>query len=174
MLGAGSLCCPQGHSGKKYAFFTRVKSSHHTTASQTQTAEMRDEPHTANPLFQRAATARAKQPTTISSIMLHVVLFLGFSVPIKSFTTTFSPNHRSDLSLQNQQSNSDLLISQSVNQTQWFDPRPHEQRRTQPRKARRLNHPFQHLYRHDCPLFDDAYIAPGSYVMTHSREYLCI
>ena len=52
------------------------------------------------------------------------------------------------------------------------DRRPYEQRRNQPRKARRLNHSFQHLYRHEHPMFDDAYIASKSYVMTHVREYL--
>jgi len=30
--------------------------------------------------------------------------------------------------------------------------KPHEQRTTQPRNARRLNHPFQHLHRHDNPI----------------------
>ena len=35
------------------------------------------------------------------------------------------------------------------------DRRPHEQRVSAPRKARRLNHPFQHLYRHADPSFDD-------------------
>ena len=33
-----------------------------------------------------------------------------------------------------------------------IDTRPHEQRTQGPRKARRLNHPFQHLYRHDGPV----------------------
>lgn len=32
-----------------------------------------------------------------------------------------------------------------------LERRPHEQRTLGPRKARRLNHPFQHLYRHDDP-----------------------
>jgi len=36
-----------------------------------------------------------------------------------------------------------------------IDRRPHEQRVSAPRKARRLNHPFQHLYRHADPSFDD-------------------
>ncbi|KAL7453499.1 hypothetical protein ACHAWC_005164, partial [Mediolabrus comicus] len=35
------------------------------------------------------------------------------------------------------------------------DRRPHEQRVDTPRQARRLNHPFQHLYRHTDPRFDD-------------------
>ena len=35
------------------------------------------------------------------------------------------------------------------------DRRPHEQRVDTPRQARRLNHPFQHLYRHNDPRFDD-------------------
>ena len=37
------------------------------------------------------------------------------------------------------------------------DRRPHEQRVSKPRKARRLNHPFQHLYRHSDPSWDDDY-----------------
>ena len=37
-----------------------------------------------------------------------------------------------------------------------IDTRPHEQRRTSPRKARRLNHPFQHLYRHDSDIRYDS------------------
>lgn len=36
-----------------------------------------------------------------------------------------------------------------------IDKRPHEQRVSSPRKARRLNHPFQHLYRHSDPFWDD-------------------
>ena len=36
-----------------------------------------------------------------------------------------------------------------------IDKRPHEQRVEKPRKARRLNHPFQHLYRHSDPCWDD-------------------
>ncbi|KAL7496004.1 hypothetical protein ACHAWT_005468 [Skeletonema menzelii] len=39
--------------------------------------------------------------------------------------------------------------------TTTVDRRPHEQRVSSPRKARRLNHPFQHLYRHADPTFDD-------------------
>jgi ankyrin repeat protein len=39
--------------------------------------------------------------------------------------------------------------------TTTIDRRPHEQRVSAPRKARRLNHPFQHLYRHADPTFDD-------------------
>lgn len=35
------------------------------------------------------------------------------------------------------------------------DRRPHEQRVSGPRKARRLNHPFQHLYRHSEPWWED-------------------
>ena len=35
------------------------------------------------------------------------------------------------------------------------DRRPYEQRVDTPRQARRLNHPFQHLYRHNDPRFDD-------------------
>jgi len=36
-----------------------------------------------------------------------------------------------------------------------MDRRPHEQRVSSPRKARRLNHPFQHLYRHSDPWWED-------------------
>ncbi|KAL7547075.1 hypothetical protein ACHAWF_010395 [Thalassiosira exigua] len=38
---------------------------------------------------------------------------------------------------------------------QPIDRRPHEQRVSGPRKARRLNHPFQHLQRHSDPWWDD-------------------
>ena len=48
----------------------------------------------------------------------------------------------------------------TLDDTFFDDNRPHEQRRKSPRKARRLNHPFQHLYRHDT--FDLRY---------HSSEY---
>ena len=41
------------------------------------------------------------------------------------------------------------------------DNRPHEQRVKKPRKARRLNHSFMHLYRHDEARFDDQQIAPS-------------
>lgn len=53
-----------------------------------------------------------------------------------------------------------------------IDKRPHEQRVNSPRKARRLNHSFMHLYRHDSPTFDDQKIAPSSKCMTSARLYL--
>lgn len=53
-----------------------------------------------------------------------------------------------------------------------IDNRPHEQRVKQQRKARRLNHSFMHLYRHDNPLFDDQRIAPSSKSMTCAKTYL--
>ena len=52
------------------------------------------------------------------------------------------------------------------------DNRPHEQRVKQPRKARRLNHSFMHLYRHDDPRFDDQQIAPSSKSLTCAKTYL--
>ena len=56
--------------------------------------------------------------------------------------------------------------------SQSIDNRPHEQRVKQQRKARRLNHAFMHLYRHDSPLFDDQLIAPSSKSMTCAETYL--
>jgi len=53
-----------------------------------------------------------------------------------------------------------------------IDRRPHEQRVKRPRKARRLNHSFMHLYRHDSSRFDDEKIAPSSKSMTSPRIYL--
>lgn len=41
------------------------------------------------------------------------------------------------------------------NNIQPVDNRPHEQRVDAPRNARRLNHAFQHLYRHSDPRWDD-------------------
>ncbi len=52
------------------------------------------------------------------------------------------------------------------------DNRPHEQRVKQQRKARRLNHSFMHLYRHDSPKFDDQKIAPSSKSFTCAKMYL--
>jgi len=52
------------------------------------------------------------------------------------------------------------------------DNRPHEQRVNKPRKARRLNHSFMHLYRHDSRLFDDTKIASGSRTLSFPRVYL--
>ena len=46
-------------------------------------------------------------------------------------------------------------IESDPSTTTVIDRRPHEQRVSAPRKARRLNHPFQHLYRHADPSFDD-------------------
>ena len=53
-----------------------------------------------------------------------------------------------------------------------IDLRPHEQRVKRPRKARRLNHSFMHLYRHDSPLFDDQKIALTSKSLTSARTYM--
>ncbi len=52
------------------------------------------------------------------------------------------------------------------------DDRPHEQRVTKPRKARRLNHSFMHLYRHDEARFDDKQIAPSSKSLNCAKTYL--
>ena len=49
-------------------------------------------------------------------------------------------------------SNDDLLTHNNI---QPIDNRPHEQRVDAPRHARRLNHAFQHLYRHSDPRWDD-------------------
>lgn len=49
----------------------------------------------------------------------------------------------------------DGVESDDLSKTTVVDRRPHEQRVSAPRKARRLNHPFQHLYRHADPSFDD-------------------
>lgn len=53
-----------------------------------------------------------------------------------------------------------------------LDKRPHEQRVKSPRKARRMNHSFMHLYRHDSSLFDDQKIALNSKSLTSARTYL--
>lgn len=50
---------------------------------------------------------------------------------------------------------SDLTIDATSADEPIIDRRPHEQRVSGPRKARRLNHPFQHLYRHSDPWWDD-------------------
>lgn len=42
-----------------------------------------------------------------------------------------------------------------IHKSAEIDRRPHEQRVTAPRNARRLNHAFQHLYRHADPRYDD-------------------
>jgi len=47
------------------------------------------------------------------------------------------------------------LFDEAIDEVKSDDRRPHEQRVSAPRKARRLNHPFQHLYRHADPSFDD-------------------
>lgn len=56
--------------------------------------------------------------------------------------------------------------------TKTYNDKPHEQRVKQQRKARRLNHSFMHLYRHDNPLFDDQKIAPSSKAMSCAKTYL--
>ena len=59
-------------------------------------------------------------------------------------------------------------------QKQPIDQRPHEQRVEGPRKARRLNHPFQHLFRHDDPPHYPTY--ENSTLLEHAnlnaRQYL--
>jgi hypothetical protein len=52
------------------------------------------------------------------------------------------------------------------------DNRPHEQRVTKQRKARRMNHSFMHLYRHDNAQFDDTKIALSSKSLTNATIYL--
>jgi len=60
----------------------------------------------------------------------------------------------------------------SVHTMKPVDTRPHEQRAKVPRKARRMNHSFMHLFRHDSPLFDDQKIALSSKSLTCARTYL--
>ena len=52
------------------------------------------------------------------------------------------------------------------------DTRPHEQRTEGPRKARRLNHPFQHLYRHDDPVHYPTYENSTLLEGLTAREFL--
>ena len=52
------------------------------------------------------------------------------------------------------------------------DTRPHEQRTEGPRKARRLNHPFQHLYRHDDPVHYETYENSTLLEDLSAREFL--
>ena len=52
------------------------------------------------------------------------------------------------------------------------DRRPHEQRTAGHRKARRLNHVFQHLYRHDDPAHYSAYENAAAIEGLSAREYL--
>jgi ankyrin repeat protein len=52
------------------------------------------------------------------------------------------------------------------------DTRPHEQRTEAPRKARRLNHPFQHLYRHDDPVHYETYENSTLLEDLSAREFL--
>ena len=73
---------------------------------------------------------------------------------------------------QQQQQQQQQQPTQKLKQNLKIDNRPHEQRVKQQRKARRLNHSFMHLYRHDNPLFDDQQIAPSSKSMTCAKTYL--
>ncbi len=53
-----------------------------------------------------------------------------------------------------------------------IDRRPHEQRVEKPRRARRLNHPFQHLYRHSDPRWDDNDWCDGDFRWDHDFELI--
>jgi len=53
-----------------------------------------------------------------------------------------------------------------------IDRRPHEQRVEKPRKARRLNHPFQHLYRYSDPRWDDNDWNDGDIHWDHDLELI--
>lgn len=63
------------------------------------------------------------------------------------------------------------IIAELADRTD-VDKLPHEQRVVRLRKARRLNHSFMHLYRHDSNLFDDTKLAPGCRALSSARIYL--
>ena len=68
-----------------------------------------------------------------------------------------------------------LLLSgttRNVEVDNSVDTRPHEQRTEGPRKARRLNHPFQHLYRHDDPAHYPTYENSTLLEGMTAREFL--
>lgn len=90
-------------------------------------------------------------------------------IQIQAKQNILQENADTDTNLHAQSTNTGIgstIKSKSV------DKRPHEQRVRGPRKARRLNHSFMHLYRHESPLFEDRSIAPSSKVLTSARVYL--
>lgn len=97
---------------------------------------------------------------SLTTLILLLLSLLSFSSALSTSSTSSVPPTPSRPSYINGSFKDDV------------DNRPHEQRVTGPRKARRLNHSFQHLYRHDGKQFDDRCLASGSLVLTKPEVYL--
>ena len=123
-------------------------------------------------------------------VLLYILcMFVNVQYTDSYTTTTYVLTKRSRLSWLASSSSSESMINDSLNKKNTgtssskqksknaismknVDNRPHEQRVKQQRKARRLNHSFMHLYRHDNPTFDDQKIAPSSKSMNCAKTYL--
>lgn len=134
--------------------------------------------------------------TMVSTIVPHLlcpsILLLLYPYQIHRFTSAsflnpFLPFPSSKSLLQTIDCNTLLLWSSSTktsasttssengndnnnNNPVLVDKRPHEQRTESPRKARGVNHPFQHLYRHDSPVFDDRHLSPRHRLLHQPEE----
>ena len=111
-------------------------------------------------------------------LCIPIILMLSILIDIVSgFTTTRNLSHLKSRSIRSasetvDQSIEETMLERDFSEPKPMDKRPHEQRVKRPRKARRMNHSFMHLYRHDSSLFDDQKIAPSSKSMTCDRTYL--
>lgn len=110
----------------------------------------------------------------ISIILILSILIIDIA---SSFTSTTNLSHAKANSFRLASETVDQSIEETTLERDFSEPkpideRPHEQRVKRPRKARRMNHSFMHLYRHDSSLFDDQKIAPSSKSMTCARTYL--
>lgn len=90
-----------------------------------------------------------------------LLIFVAFSLSTQSCALSVAGirrQHRRGSSSKSKVSVlSALTLSDEIARTDILpiDNRPHEQRVAAPRNARRLNHAFQHLYRHSDPRWDD-------------------
>ena len=109
---------------------------------------------------------------------------------VRAFRTDISPSSRSIRRrrsqlpfshstsgiIEKQRDEQDFLGESSITllekQSKPIDKRPYEQRLKAPRKSRRMNHSFMHLYRHDSAQFDDQKLAHGSISLTSPKAYL--
>jgi len=83
-------------------------------------------------------------------------IVLLFTPPSAAFTSFLHLGQRRQFELSELATSIDVAVApSSPDATIYVDRRPHEQRVDGPRKARRLNHAFQHLYRHSDPSFLD-------------------
>ena len=117
-----------------------------------------------------AATKKHRRRSKIRSFAAISCIFISTSSDVQVHAYHVPISRRERMSLLSATTPRGVEVENAPTAT--VDTRPHEQRTQGPRKARRLNHPFQHLYRHDDPVHYPTYENSTLLEGLTAREFL--